>query len=96
MSTVSLDAETAAFLTAHALDHVSGIADVGCCPGCCAPCGAIHQFLRTGELDDVVRGFASERSPEWWVAEDSKVHRLMLARAWETSGDCPTCYPESS
>ena len=87
--TVTLDAQTAARLAAHALNQLWD-ADQddedpevsGCCPECCGPCVALRQLLDAGQLDDVVRPYVEATGGDWswWV--NNQVDRDWLTRAW--------------
>jgi len=96
-----------AMLTEHALDHVWYVSqDVddevfGCCPKCCAPCGALQYLDQEGILDLVLA--------EWGDYSDGtrrdltnnamyrngKVNRELLLRAWNPKINKLDCYHDN-
>lgn len=88
-STVTMLAETAAFLVAgHLADLYMADQDEGCCPECCAPCAALKQLLDAGQLDDIARPYyeaGGGQGSDIWV--DGQVDRELLKRAWRMT-DC--------
>ena len=84
-----LDADVAAWLTAAALNQLDGgegADDDGCCPECCAPCKALRRLDESGQLDDVVRGFAAGEGWYWWDEDAGRVDRGWLTRSWRLTG----------
>lgn len=84
-----------AMLTHHALNELYMDKD-GCCPKCCAPCGAVQILDNEGILDSLVQEWQEyddgekvfrDDVPEWFVA--GKVDRTWLYNQW-TMGET-TC-----
>lgn len=80
-SPVTVDADIAAWLVAHALDSL-WLADQehGCCPECCGPCAALLRLTNDGSVDDIAAPYQTGDASMWWV--DGQVDREFLARAW--------------
>src|ERR1700710_1764270 len=86
-TTVTMDARTAAWLVCatlgeHVWDGDCDEDDEGCCPECCAPCGAIRQLRDAGQLDDILRGTDFASGWSYWDDELDQVDRVMLDRVW--------------
>lgn len=80
--------EAYAMLAHHALNDIFYSYD-GCCPKCCATCGAIQYLDNEGILDEVIKNWDTdsegnpvlqEGNPSWWV--DGKVAREWLYASW--------------
>jgi hypothetical protein len=78
------DARIGAALVAHAINCID---DDGCCPDCCAPCGALRDLDATGRLDDAVRPYAEQGCDlDWWAG--GAVDRQWLHARWRPVGCC--------
>ncbi|MEV2239594.1 hypothetical protein [Micromonospora sp. NPDC049891] len=86
---VTMPADVAMFLTAGHLNHLHAAGqDLGCCPVCCGPCLALKKLLDAGQLDDIVREYASWGGGwECWDEQAGQVDRVWLAGAWRMT-DC--------
>lgn len=61
----------------------------GCCPTCCAPCGALLYLDRSGVLDLVLREWPEGMSFSCIV--DGKVDRTWMYRQWAGSPAQESC-----
>ncbi len=83
---VTMPADVAMLMAAGHLNLLAAADDdFGCCPVCCGPCHALKTLLDAGQLDDIVRPYAT--GWDWWDANRGEVDRAWLARAWRLN-DC--------
>jgi hypothetical protein len=59
----------------------------GCCPECCASCGALRDLLESGQLDELYGYYLNHDNGEnsAWDNEMHQVGRQWLTEAWSVS-----------
>lgn len=82
---VTMPARVALLLVAGHLNHLhSADQEDGCCPVCCGCCWALKELLDAGQLDDLVRDYATD-GWDCWDVDAGRVDRAWLERAWRLS-----------
>lgn len=96
--------EAYAMLTHHALSALWMSSDFqpredgddiwGCCPGCCAPCGALHYLDRSGVLDAILAEWPEGHASSSMFAGD-RLDRVWMYRQWSNPAMLAHCEHEA-
>jgi hypothetical protein len=62
----------------------------GCCPECCAPCGALKDLLDRGQLDELYGAYMDHcgTDSDTWDVDKRQVGREWLLEAWSVDLGC--------